>query len=264
MARTRTKKTVEAQLDTMFDDSGQAERLEAQVETELNEKAETKMAKEFPHQPKAPPDPRAQERAWESYPRVWGDAECPTCQGILRRRDDGLLVCKLDHVHDDFTTKESVAPHLSETLHSRPLPVHEEEQTPRESRAKVEFREHTQASKLHHLNYDDTYEETRLIASGLRFEDSFVKVSATLAPSERESFDANALKDRLRKLGARAVMVVLHSSAEAPTQEAKRETAAALQPADAIKAWFEGLPISATDKAEAIDKALAILAKEGG
>lgn len=93
---------------------------------------------------------------------------------------------------------------------------------------------------------------------------AFVKATAELRPSEREAFDGQALKDKLRGLGARAVLLAVVPVGEAPDKEAKADVVAAVRPDEAIAAWFDGLnnvPVDDREAAKAL--ALAILAAEG-
>lgn len=97
-----------------------------------------------------------------------------------------------------------------------------------------------------------------------RIKGAFVKVTAELRPSEREAFDGQALKDKLRELGARAVLLAVVPVAEAPDKEAKADVVTALRPEDAIAAWFDGLNnVPEEDREAAKTRALEILAAEG-
>lgn len=256
MAKVRTKKTA-AQVDALFSDGGE-ESLEQRLLDVKVEKAAEKLAEEFPTPPREAPDPRASERAWESYP-IAPLGECPTCLGVLRERGDGLLVCKRDHVHDlqQAQVRADMTTISREAIREAGREWNDTQLTP--PRAKVVFHEHETAT-LEHWEFDALTEAM----PGRSFDNAFVKVSASLRPSERDGFDSRALKDRLRAQGARAVVLAVHSSAETPDLEAKREAANAIRPEDAITSWFDGLPISVEDRDAAKTKALALLAAEGG
>lgn len=124
-------------------------------------------------------------------------------------------------------------------------------------------RETTRLEQIDYFEFGDITEEGMGVAES-RVAGAFVKVSTSLRPSEREAFDGQALKARLRAAGARAVLLAVQPVAEGPDAEAKAEVVAALRPEDAIAAWFAGLPIPDEDKADATARALLILAAEGG
>lgn len=130
----------------------------------------------------------------------------------------------------------------------------------RSCRVAVSFHERA-TTRLEQVTYDDV---ANMEYEGLDFTGAFVKVAATLRPSEREAFDGKEIKERLRARGARAVLLAVQPVAEGPDAEAKAEVVAALRPEDAIAAWFAGLPIPDEDKADATARALLILAAEGG
>lgn len=133
--------------------------------------------------------------------------------------------------------------------------------------ARVVFYEHG-TTRLEQIDYDEfgDYEPDAeaIGVSKSRVADAFVKVTASLRPSEREAFDGRALKERLRAAGARAVLLAVHPVAEAPDREAQEEVAVAVRPEEAVEAWFSALPVSEEDRVAARDLALEILAAEGG
>lgn len=132
--------------------------------------------------------------------------------------------------------------------------------------ARVVFYEHG-TTRLEQIDYDEfgDYEPDAeaIGVSKSRVADAFVKVTASLRPSEREAFDGRALKERLRAAGARAVLLAVHPVAEAPDREAQEEVAVAVRPEEAVEAWFSALPVSEEDRVAARDLALEILAAEG-
>lgn len=132
--------------------------------------------------------------------------------------------------------------------------------------ARVVFCEHG-TTRLEQIDYDEfgDYEPDAeaIGVSKSRVADAFVKVTASLRPSEREAFDGRALKERLRAAGARAVLLAVHPVAEAPDREAQEEVAVAVRPEEAVEAWFSALPVSEEDRVAARDLALEILAAEG-
>lgn len=256
MAKARkktTKKAAEAATDSMFDDGAgeQAAALEKAAEAEREESAEDRLAAELSGEqpPRHVPDPRGAERAWESYPPL--DGACPECGGKLRG-EGAVATCRRGH---ETELRRDAGPGEA------PPPATVPTSSRRNSRgARVVFHEQP-TTRLEQVDYDHV---ANMEHEGLRFDGAFVKVSAALRPSEREAFDGRELKERLRGHGAVAVLLAVRPVAEAPDKEAKAETSTALRPEDAIAAWFDGLPVPEDEQVEAKEKALEILASEGG
>lgn len=291
-ARTRpTKKAAAARVDELFDDGAgehQAALEEAAAAQLAAEEPDRRAADEMGAQPPPHvPDPRGDERAWESYPATTG--RCATCSGALRITGPAIATCKRGHENelraDDGPGEMSAAKVAAEinagtlpgferssarvvdetTLEVRPLEVGPASVRTNSRGARVVFHERP-TTRLEHLDFEDfgNITDEGMGVAKSRVDGAFVKVSAALRPSEREGFDGRRLKEELAAAGARAVLLAVHPVAEAPDREAKAEAASSSRPEDAIAAWFDGLPVPEDERAEAKAKALEILAAEGG
>jgi hypothetical protein len=79
----------------------------------------------------------------------------------------------------------------------------------------------------------------------------FVKVSPRLAASERDTFDANAIKTELLERGALSVVIAPIIIPEARAVETER--LAAKTPREAVKAWFEDQRLTDDERAAAVE-----------
>lgn len=296
-----TKEEASTRVDALFDEgSEQVAALEQRAEAFHAEHAEERLAADLAGEQPPPHEKidRPNERAWESYPLV-KSRKCLVCGGRLRRTGEldepesivEVFTCKLGHEgqrarrkHEGSIGEESaervaaaeaaainegtsshVTGHATATaegnvVHVRPSPPHP---VPMKL-ARVVFHP-VDTTRLEQINYDDfgNITEEGMGVAAARVAGAFVKVSAELRPSERETFDGARLKAEIRKHGAIAVLLEARPVAESPDKAAKEETSSASTPAEAITAWFDGLPVPVDEREAAKTRALEILAKEG-
>jgi hypothetical protein len=287
--RTR-KKDAAAAVEDMFEQDEAASLVAARA---LADEESDRIAADAmgPQPPPHVPDPRGEERAWESYPS--NGARCSVCGGIQRVTSSGD-VCKRGHggappLEPGATPEESptkrhrkVVEHTTEHERARSdapaldvdavidaggtvitrAPEHTafviDPGAASRPRAKVTLVEHTAATRL--LATDDV---SLSITGREDIEGALVKVTAELRPSERASFDGNALREHLRSLGARGVTIAVRPVAEA--SEAREDVRVAATPEAAIDAWFAALPNVPEDEREAARVlALELLGAERG
>jgi len=266
MAKSRTKKVAKADAEavvaSMFDEGGE---VLAEAAERLGEEVKADRLRVELDGPQPPPPERVErpgERAWESYPLI--DAVCGECGGRTRYLGELRASCRRGHlsaVDASMAINAGVEPGFKNAIATVTGPSRIDVVGKRTGTgARVIFHERPTTR----LEQYDVADLTLMNPGDGDLRDTFVKVTAALTPSERETFDGRAIKEALRSAGARAVLLAVHPVAEAPDREAKAEVAHALRPADAIASWFDALPVSEEDRAAAKDRALEILATEEG
>jgi hypothetical protein len=190
-----------------------------------------------------------------------GDPEMGTFEGVTARASEDGKQVVLDPIPPPRSagTVSVDEPFLSPAVSSGVAGTRTKTRRPK--RSKVTFVEHPTTR----LEQYDVADLTLMNVSDQDLAGAFVKVTAALRPSERESFDGRALKDAIRAHGAVAVLLSVQPMAEAPTADAKEQTSAAVRPDAAIAAWFDGLSaVPVEDREVAKLRALEILEAEGG
>jgi hypothetical protein len=237
MAKSRKKTTkadAEARVAELFGGAGEDEvvqALEQKVVAAADETREERLAVELsgPQPPPHEKNPRDRgwetERAWETFPLI--DAVCSQCGGRLRYLGDGRASCRNGHANVGAEVMAAAInadaePGIKGAIATPAGPSRVDVVGKKTGTgARVIFHERATTR----LEQYDVANLTLMNPADQDLRDAFVKVTAALTPSERETFDGRALKETLRSHGARAVLLAVHPVAEAPDRAAKEETA---------------------------------------